>query len=869
MSGDLTDITRMENQGSRDDKHLLEWLTSLVSLAYDSMKKADFERSLDLFERAFKAFPSSLLIQYGIAVSNIYLERYDKAIDILKNILLREKTNPEYWTALGIAYMRKGLFKEAEESFKEADSCSGEKTQTEYNLGSLYHYIGRLEGAKKIFEHCIEANPGFVDAYFGLALVFEDLKDYGSAIKVYEEIIEKGSSLEEAWFNLGVMYTYVNDRKKALECYSKAVEIDPSNTMAWSNMGACYAHLKDFENSTRCFGESLRRDYTIPTAWYNLGTSYCALGSYEKGIMCLEEAVRLNPLHQDAWTNLASAYLDSKDTTKAIEIYKRSLEIDPENGLALKGMLIACIKLIQEQGVKRAETMIGVKISEIQTAYYLFNDIGVELARQRRFEDAICFFKTSTSLKQDFADGWFNLGFTYADLKDNENVIHSYNRYLEIDRGNKHAWNNLGNAYLRTKKTEDALRCYDEALKIDPVFADALANKANCLASLERYSDAIQLCRRATELAPDNPSGWLVYGEVMFLTGQYEEAIKYLSEARKIDPNAFSANAFLGLAFLRTNRFEKSIELLEPINRYGEFSGIIGSAYAMMNNYEEAIRYFESTDLEKTGLKKELVGDLNTYAGLSYLAQGEYGKAIRYLSCAREIKRNNAEILGALGLAFLKMCEFENAAHALGDALEIDPSNESILNNLSYAYWKMEAYDKMESILRKQAEINPRRKQTWDNLGALYLNKSYDFRKAANAFSEAKKLSPNDPKTVLSLAEALTCIGDHVSATKLIQGLLERSQKPKISCLSYFLLIIGEMLENDAKPGRELLSKFLKSYDAMKSSRINVEFSGLYKVLDSSSISYANKRLALSIGDILKGKRDKHTIVTLFEYLLH
>lgn len=868
MNNSLANENQAGNGEIKERKSSLDYLMSLVSLAIRSLENADYENSLDLFQKAEKAFPSSTLIRYAIAVSNLYLKRYDIAINMLKEILSKDEKNPEYWTALGIAFIHKGALEEAEKSFIKANNYSKDKTETLYNLASLYYTQGKNNEAKEKFEECIKTNHAFTEAHFGLALVLEDMREYHKAIEVYEEIIRENALSEEAWFNLGVIYAYINQREKSIECYKKVVEINPSQAMAWSNMGACYAYLRDIENSIRCFQECLRIDYGSSTSWYNLGTLLCLSKSFERGIMCLEEAVRLNPLHQDALTNLANAYLETSRITEALQIYKKSLEIDPENALALKGIVNTSVRLIENRGIERAEPTIANIVADLSTAYYILNDIGVELARQNRSEDAIKFFKMSVSLKNDFASGWFNLGFTYADLKDYRNIISSYNKYLEIYGKDKHAWNNLGNAYYGIKKTKDAIECYDKALELDPRFADAMANKAHSLIDLNKFDEAIGLCKKAIEIAPNDCQGWLVYGEIMFSQEKYQEAIDCLSKAKTIDPMNLSASLFLALSFLKTSRFKEAIELLEPLSTSKDFSGLIGSAYAMMGNYEKAVRYFEDVSFERLPLSREFIGNLNYYVGLSYIINRKYEIAEEYLAKAQQVRKNDVNILSALGVVYLKRKEFEKATDVLKKALETDPRNESVLNSLSFAYWKSEAYSEMEDVLRKQSEINPQRKQTWNNLGALYLNHLYDFDKAVRAFSEAHKLSPDEPRVVLALSESLICVGDFKCAQKMILELLDKTQDPEISCLANFLVMCAAMLEGNVRVSKELLAKIFSAYEAMRFKKIKVEFSGLYKTIEHSNISDKDKTLILSTGDIIKGEIKPKTIVNLSKYLL-
>lgn len=847
---------------SKDD------LLKFATIAYQANEHGDSERALAIFDQLAKLLPSSTIIQLGIAISKISLKKFDEAILDLKQLIEKESFNAEILELIASAYAYKGQFSKSESYFRKAVELDPSNVLNQFNLGTAYHSLGKLDEAKEQFEKCLTIAPDFIDAYFGLALILEESKKYEQAIQVYDEIIRLDPTQEEAWYNQGVLFTYINNREKSIQCYKKAVELDPNNSLAWSNIGVSYAYLKDYKSSIVSLKKALRKDYNNAIAWYNLGTSYSALSSFERGIMCFEHATELSPSHQDAWINLGSAYFDTHNITQAIDSYKSALTLDSDNTLALIGMINASVALLKDNG-KNATQIIFEKLSNIPTAIYVLNDVGTSLSSQGLYAIAIDCFKKCVSIKKDFADAWFNLGFTYADLNDDENVINSYTTYVKIVKDNKDAWNNLGNAYLRKKEFHEAVRCYDEAIRIDENFTEAITSKAQCLIDLKEYSSAIQLCIKATKLDPTNPLPLILQGQVMLSTKKYSEAITLFSKAKELDDTNEPATVFLAIAFSYTKKFNELIHLLEPIKRSNTLTVMLGSAYAMMGDYEKAVNMFEEAQFNEILLPRELLDDLIFSAGLSYLKDENYNKAAYYLSRASNTEKNKTPALEFLGLSYLKLGDFEKAISVLNDTMKRDPSNLSILNNLTFAYWKTNDFENMFKVLDIQTKINPNDGQVWSNIGILYLNNYHCCDKALDAFSHANSLDPSDTNSQVGIIQALICKGLYTQAGTVAEKLLAL-QRIDITCISYYLLLVNDILKNNSRPDNKLLQAFFKAFGEMDTKDLKeYDLSGLMKTIDGASITNDNKALATSLTNIIQGKITKGALVNLAQSLLN
>lgn len=113
-----------------------------------------------------------------------------------------------------------------------------------------------------------------------------------------------------------------------------------------------------------------------------------------------------------AYHNLAIIYKQRGETDKAIEFYKKAIEIDP----------------------KKAKS---------------YNNLGTIYAEEGKFDDAEYCFKKSIEFAPRMAKPYYNLGFLYEKKGDIPKAIEYYKKALELDPEKPETYNNLGICYIK------------------------------------------------------------------------------------------------------------------------------------------------------------------------------------------------------------------------------------------------------------------------------------------------------------------------------------------------------------------------------------------------------------------------------------
>ena len=143
----------------------------------------------------------------------------------------------------------------------------------------------------------------------------------------------------------------------------------------------------------------------------------------------------------------------------------------------------------------------------------------------------------------------------------------------------------FADGFIRRAKGDHpgALDAFDRAVQLDANFAQAYTQKANQLVLLGRPQEAPPLVLKAIGLSPRDPAiggFYWVIGRAYFIMNDYENAIVWLRKAVEVIPNLWFSRAYLLSAYALTGRQDETRTAL------GEFQGQF-SKYANLNRIKE------------------------------------------------------------------------------------------------------------------------------------------------------------------------------------------------------------------------------------------------------------------------------------------
>jgi tetratricopeptide (TPR) repeat protein len=144
-----------------------------------------------------------------------------------------------------------------------------------------------------------------------------------------------------------------------------------------------------------------------------------------------------------------------------------------------------------------------------------------QLHQQGQVRAAESGYRALLSARPEDPFAWCYLGIALADQRRFNEAIAAYERSLELQANVPDTWNNLGNALRGAKRYEQAEVAFDRAVELRPGYALAELNRGTARTWRGDLDGALTTFERAAQLAPENPDIRRNLGVLRLLQGDY------------------------------------------------------------------------------------------------------------------------------------------------------------------------------------------------------------------------------------------------------------------------------------------------------------------------------------------------------------
>ena len=163
-------------------------LFSLLSCVTDPSRSKD---QPDYQELEIVDLDSDIEDMFDEALVFLKAKKYDKAIQLLEQLIKLEKRVPTPYINLAMAYELKDDRKKAEEYLLEAVKVDLAHPVANNQLGMLYRKMGRFDEAKKAYANALTRNPDYLPVLKNLGILCElYMRDLPCALQQYEHYLD-------------------------------------------------------------------------------------------------------------------------------------------------------------------------------------------------------------------------------------------------------------------------------------------------------------------------------------------------------------------------------------------------------------------------------------------------------------------------------------------------------------------------------------------------------------------------------------------------------------------------------------------------------------------------------------------------------
>jgi tetratricopeptide (TPR) repeat protein len=189
------------------------------------------------------------------------------------------------------------------------DSTSSEGKFAMVELGKLKFRKKDYDGTIAMLERRNRLTPPSADAYYYIGLSRNVMKQYPEAQAALRRSVELDSTKGDRYFWLGAVSDAMKQPEDARVAFERSVQFDSSSALA----GKAYRQLG--------FYRLLAKDWN-------------------GAVRLLERAVQLDAKDVQAYVWLAQGYQNAGNRSKAMESYRKALELDPNQPDAKKGIQV-------------------------------------------------------------------------------------------------------------------------------------------------------------------------------------------------------------------------------------------------------------------------------------------------------------------------------------------------------------------------------------------------------------------------------------------------------------------------------------------------------------------------------------------------
>lgn len=298
----------------------------------------------------------------------------------------------------------------------------------------------------------------YIDVSLDSALV------YGEKALVFAQKTKKHQLIAQCYSNLGGVYLRKENFKKAEESYQKAVQIRTANkdfegvAKAKINIGNIYASKQDYVPATKSFIEAIqyfegKNDTIVSLIKGNLGLIFFEMKNYSKAIKYLEESTDFlikNDIKQGlchTYLSIGDVFLENKDTLKALNSYRTSLEnclaCKDNLGISTLNQRIGAVHAAKGNSSKAkkyyqiSEKLLKELNSEIEHTNVLLSQ-SEDLIQHKKYPEAYKLLSQIEKIHQEYESDKYlletykklSLVCTYLEMKDSS--AYYFNQYANL-----------------------------------------------------------------------------------------------------------------------------------------------------------------------------------------------------------------------------------------------------------------------------------------------------------------------------------------------------------------------------------------------------------------------------------------------------
>lgn len=557
---------------------------------------------------------------------------------------------------------------------------------------------------------------------------------------------------------IGTVYAVTGRKDEAEKKVTLLQKVDPENPYLYLIQGILAAQEDEFEKSQNFLSKVLKIEPENSVAGYYMARVNFLRGNISQAEEEFKEVLESNPQFVPALAGLGDVYTKKNQTKKAIQSYKKAVEIQPDNILYHR-QLISLYKKTgqQEKEKKELQSMLhripGVKVSYLQRA--------MQLLLEGSYQNAVELVDKGFQNYENFADGYYVKAVAFINMGKKEEALQELKKYIEALSQSPQAQYYAGMCYLVLEDFEKAREHFNEAKNINPKFSRGIVNLTVIEQVKGNYDVAIENLE-SSGLSEESSSLYhYLMAHFLMAKGDKDEYEHSIRQTSKLIPGIDDER--ISLTFLNVNDAislakERNLMLILFLNGWYEMAIKKSQSILEINEKDIFALYFKSlaqkSQRKNTHAIENLQEILKVEPNLiaAYMELGSLNmqtnqreKGFEAFQKAVEINPQYAQAHIALGMYHLSQRNTEKAIKEFKKVIKLDPNYPQVHRQLALIYTQEDrSLEDALTLASRAVELEPMNPMSLDTLGWVYIRLD-NKEKAIEKLSEAVTIAPENP----------------------------------------------------------------------------------------------------------------------------
>jgi tetratricopeptide (TPR) repeat protein len=615
--------------------------------------------------------------------------QYDLGIASMKKGIELDAKNTDGFTLLGALYESK--FSESHddkesfglsvENLKHASELDPKNEAPLRILGIIYREGRDPENSVATLKQAIAVKPT-VWSWDSLCSAYWELKKADDAINACNEALKLDRRYDSSYTTLEDIYSKTNQYPKFVQLLTDTTQADPKFVFPFVKLAILANTRGKYEDAVALLGKALAAEPDSEWANRVMGVVYTNIGerdkskaAYETAIKYVTAAVRSDPKERQSYTQFGNIYSDLGEDQKAIENFRKSIDLDPlfttpyakletlydkqkgggaEFNLLLESVVArkpdfawARVKLADryfairryDDAVAQASRAVELKTTDPRAFYLLAQSQWLKPEKElaKATENA----RKAVQLQPKNSDYLWTLAYLLFEQNQAAQAVQEFELLAKQNPDSSITLALLANAYDLQKSFPLAHQYAAKAAELSPKYPYPLWVIGRIYADEKKFAESAASAKQALNLFADYRDAQILFYTSSHLAGQDRESIQFLEQLLAAHPDSRSLLDSIGFV-----SHEFLLDYQKAYEAHKKMYELNPQDWGAAENFAEAnltAGHYDAV-LELTGKVLAAVPEDAVQAKLSmkllqiaaYLLRGEQGRAFAELGVFRD-----------------------------------------------------------------------------------------------------------------------------------------------------------------------------------------------------------------------------------------